>query len=167
MTKQTKVSFVKAEAPAGGVIVLLAGADLALGAVATGLLEGLSGGLERAAKIAGFTGKASTTLDLIAPAGIDADRVMVFGLGDSEQLSEQDWLKLGGAVQAGLAAAKAKKAALVFDASGAEMESAAAIAMPEIRPPPPTGTTMHSRSGQVSSISSAKVPCPAITRGSS
>gem|GEM_PF-2205856 len=43
----------------------------------------------------------------------------------------------------------------------------AATAMPAIRPPPPTGTTMVSRSGCCSSISTATVPCPAATTGSS
>ncbi|CFT94587.1 Uncharacterised protein [Bordetella pertussis] len=43
----------------------------------------------------------------------------------------------------------------------------AAVAMPAIRPPPPMPTTMASRSGRACSISSATVPCPAITAGSS
>ena len=43
----------------------------------------------------------------------------------------------------------------------------AATAMPEIKPPPPIGTTSVSRSGTASSISSPTVPCPAMTSGSS
>ncbi len=43
----------------------------------------------------------------------------------------------------------------------------AATAMPAIKPPPPTGTTITSRSGRSSSISSATLPCPAATTGSS
>ena len=41
----------------------------------------------------------------------------------------------------------------------------AAIAMPLMRPPPDSGTTMAARSGRSSSSSSAMVPCPAITCG--
>jgi hypothetical protein len=41
------------------------------------------------------------------------------------------------------------------------------MAMPEIRPPPPIGTTRMSISGAAPSISSAIVPWPAITSGSS
>ena len=43
----------------------------------------------------------------------------------------------------------------------------AAVAQPEIRPPPDTGTTSASRGPASSSSSSPTVPCPAITRGSS
>ena len=43
----------------------------------------------------------------------------------------------------------------------------AATAMPEISPPPPIGTISVSRSGWSASISSAIVPWPAITAGSS
>jgi hypothetical protein len=42
-----------------------------------------------------------------------------------------------------------------------------AVAMPPISPPPPTAITSTSRSGCARSISSAIVPCPAITAGSS
>ena len=47
------------------------------------------------------------------------------------------------------------------------LSALAAMAMPEISPPPPIGTTSVSISGAVPSISSASVPCPAITSGSS
>ncbi len=43
----------------------------------------------------------------------------------------------------------------------------AAVAMPEISPPPPIGTGSTSMSGASSSISSAMVPWPAITSASS
>ena len=43
----------------------------------------------------------------------------------------------------------------------------AAVAMPLISPPPPIGTTSTSRSGTAASISSATVPAPEITAGSS
>ena len=43
----------------------------------------------------------------------------------------------------------------------------AAVAMPEISPPPPIGTGSTSSSGASSSISRATVPWPAITSRSS
>ena len=43
---------------------------------------------------------------------------------------------------------------------------ATAIALPPTRPPPPTGVSSRSRPPDCASISSAAVPCPAITAGS-
>ena len=40
-----------------------------------------------------------------------------------------------------------------------------AVATPEMRPPPPTGTITVSASGQSSAISSPTVPWPAMTSG--
>ena len=41
-----------------------------------------------------------------------------------------------------------------------------ATPIPEISPPPPTGTTIASKSGSSSIISKATVPCPDITLSS-
>ena len=46
-------------------------------------------------------------------------------------------------------------------------EPLTAAAIPETRPPPPTGTSTTSVSGASSRISSPTVPWPAMTRGSS
>ena len=43
----------------------------------------------------------------------------------------------------------------------------AAIETPEMRPPPPMGTIRSSVSGNWSMISRPRVPCPAISSGSS
>ena len=47
------------------------------------------------------------------------------------------------------------------------LSALAAVAMPAIKPPPPTGTTMTSRSGWSANISSAMVPWPAMIFSSS
>jgi hypothetical protein len=47
------------------------------------------------------------------------------------------------------------------------LNALAAIAIPETRPPPPTGTSIHWQSGSSFSISRAIVPWPAITASSS
>ncbi|WP_417667985.1 leucyl aminopeptidase [Roseibium sp.] len=132
MTKLTKVAFVKAAAPKGGVTVLLAGEKLALGTLAADVLGALEGGLDRPAGVAGFTGKVGASLDLVAPAGLSLDRVLVVGLGKTEEAGEEEWLKLGGTIQGLLKAAKVEKATLVLDVPGIDPvgpEIAAQIAM--------------------------------------
>ncbi len=116
MSKLAKISFSKAAAPKGGVAVILAGEDLSLGPIASEVVSGLEGGLQRAAKIAGFTGKQKTSLDLVAPGGLDLDRLIIFGLGKPADLSRDDWRLLGGAVLAGLQNAKAEAATVLLDA---------------------------------------------------
>ncbi|MBN9670012.1 leucyl aminopeptidase [Roseibium aggregatum] len=132
MTKLAKLSFAKLEAPKKGLAVILAGEGLGLGPVAGEAVSGLDGGLARAAAIAGFTGKKKTTLDLVAPAGVGLDRLIVFGIGKAEDLTQDDWRALGGAVFAELKKAKAEAATVLLDApegAGVASEAAAELAM--------------------------------------
>ncbi len=79
-------------------------------------LDGQAGGLiARAAQIAKFTGAKKTGLDLIAPAGLDLERLIVMGLGTAEKLSEADWVALGGRVRARLAGARVSTADIVLE----------------------------------------------------
>lgn len=132
MTKQTKITFVKSATPKSGIAVVFAADDLALGAVTADVLEAMSGGLARSAAIATFSGKKLSTLDLIAPAGLGFDRLIVVGVGNPADLVEQDWLKLGGTIQAALKSAQAEKATVLLDIAGlgsVEPQAAAAVAM--------------------------------------
>src|SRR5690349_2232775 len=69
-----------------------------------------------------------------------------------------------------LAKLRAASSALAGSAPSTSMDARrpfAAIAVPDSNPPPPHGATIASRSPTASSSSSAAVPCPAMTRGSS
>jgi len=132
MTRQAKISFIKMAAPRSGVAVAFATEGLGLGAATAEFLKSMTGGLERAAGVARFTGKKATTLDLIAPAGLDVDRLIVVGLGKPEDLGEQDWLKLGGTVLGALDTAKAAGATVLAEVAGEgefSADAAAALAM--------------------------------------
>ncbi|MCV0425683.1 MAG: leucyl aminopeptidase [Roseibium sp.] len=117
MTKLAKISFSKADAPKRGVVVILAADGLNLGTIAEEVASGLEGGLKRAADIAGFTGKKKSVLDLVAPAGSGIDRLVVFGLGKPEELTQDDWRAFGGAVFAQLQKAKAEAATVLLEGS--------------------------------------------------
>ena len=54
--------------------------------------------LSRAAKLAGFTGKRLSTVDILAPHGSSADRILGVGIGEEDALDEQFWVSLGGKV---------------------------------------------------------------------
>ncbi len=82
------------------------------------------GVIERAAKIAGFSAKSMTTLDVIAPQGSAADRLLVIGIGKPSKLVAHDWLRAGGTAAAHFK--KADKVVVYLDAPGVEVGAQAA-----------------------------------------
>ena len=97
MAKLPKIEFASLDAPAGDVLVVLAGEG---GSVPEALPGALREAVAKAAKIAKFKGKSLSTVDLIAPAGVEADRLLVLGTHAKEARTEEDFLKLGGTVAA-------------------------------------------------------------------
>ncbi len=72
------------------------------------------GVIERASKISGFSAKSMATLDVIAPQGSSADRLLVIGLGKPSKLVAHDWLRAGGTAAAHFK--KADKVVIYLDA---------------------------------------------------
>jgi leucyl aminopeptidase len=122
-------------------LIVFTGRDLALGA-ATRNLIGAEGEalIKRAARAAKFKGKGSTSLDIIAPAGFAADRLILIGTaaagedtGKSGKSKERDreskpddYLTLGGYVLSKLGAGAA--GTVVFDLPQPPKDRAAAAA---------------------------------------
>ncbi|MHA1158353.1 MAG: M17 family peptidase N-terminal domain-containing protein, partial [Alphaproteobacteria bacterium] len=124
MTDLVKITIGKASRRTARVAVVLCSDKLAIGDRARAL--GVEKTLQRAAKAARFKGAARTTLSLFAPADIDADRLLVVGVGDPSTLSVHDWLRLGGATMGGLA--KASAAAVYLERPDGEKLPAEAAA---------------------------------------
>jgi len=99
------IDFVPLDRPAAGTAVILAGEGVELGAIGRALDEAAGGAIAAAAKTASFKGKANAVLELLAPRGLELDRLIVAGLGKAEAAGPADWLKLGGAVGGKLAGA--------------------------------------------------------------
>ncbi|NDW07419.1 leucyl aminopeptidase [Jiella pacifica] len=97
MATLPKIEFAALDAPAGDVLVVLAGEG---GSIPEGLPAALREAVAKAAGIAKFKGKGLATLDLIAPAGVEADRLLVVGTHSKDPASEEDFLKLGGTILA-------------------------------------------------------------------
>ncbi|MEO1265966.1 MAG: leucyl aminopeptidase, partial [Pseudomonadota bacterium] len=77
------------------------------------------GQLGRALAAGGFEGKAKTSLDVLALPKSSAERIIVVGLGDVDEMSRTDWMMVGGYVAGMLASRKVKAATLIADlASG-------------------------------------------------
>jgi leucyl aminopeptidase len=117
MSVKLDISFAKSAEIAGGCVILLKAKDAEFAAGAQAADP--SGVVAKAAKIAAFTAKLASALDIVAPAGSSAERIFVVGLGKAQELTSHDWLKAGGA-----AASKIKNTTHVTiftDAPGAKV----------------------------------------------
>jgi leucyl aminopeptidase len=110
-------------AAAGGTLVVFAGADLAMGTAAGVLTEAARGMVKRAAEVAKFKGKTGTTLELFAPAHVDADRLIIVGTAADKELPGHRFVTLGGAVMGKLRHSPA--VTIVFDMPEASPQDAA------------------------------------------
>jgi len=80
-----------------GDLVVFVGDDLTLGSAAREALGAAGADLvARAAASEKFKGRSLTALSLPAPSGINADRLVVVGLGSDKDRAKTDWPALGG-----------------------------------------------------------------------
>ena len=102
---------------------------LKFGASARKALGSAADTVKRAAAANQFKGKSGATLDIPAPAGIKAERLIVVGTGKAADIKEKDYLKFGG-VTAGKLNAASAAVTVIAELSGGAMtpDAAAAIA---------------------------------------
>jgi leucyl aminopeptidase len=111
MAAAVKVVF-NAFATRRDVLILFCAESLKFGPASRRIVSRLGDGLRRAASADHFTGKNGSSLDLIAPAGLDALRVIIVGTGKDSALTSRDLTKLGGVAMGRLP--KAAAAATIF-----------------------------------------------------
>lgn len=112
------IQFQKPGRPDTGILVLLAEDGGKLGAEGRALDDAGGGMIERAVRAAAYKGKQFAVLDIVAPAGSLLDRILIVGLGKAEEMKENDWTRLGGAVMGKLVEIKAEAATLVLERAG-------------------------------------------------
>ena len=110
-----------------GSLVCFIGKALELRGAAASALDGAGALLAKAAPLAGFKGKPKSALDLLAPAGIGADRLLVVGWDEEAKAGPHDWVTLGGFVMGKLKAGT--EATVLFDVGGADPAAAASFAL--------------------------------------
>ena len=98
MTDAVKVGFVPFSGPSGGILVIFCGDGLEFGAATRKALGPAAGLIKRAAETNQFKGKNGAILDILAPQGLKAKRLIVVGVGKPAELKDSDFLKLGGTV---------------------------------------------------------------------
>ena len=96
MADAVKVGFVPFSTVPRGVLVVFCDDALELGPATRKTLGGAANLVARAADTNRFKGKSGSTLDILAPQGLKASRLIVIGVGKLSALKDNDFLKLGG-----------------------------------------------------------------------
>ena len=119
-----KISFAASASPKSGAIVVGVEEGRKLTAAAQTIDKQSGGTLARAMKASRFTGKKGQSLQVSAPNGVQADRVVLVGLGKG--LDDQGFLALGGGLVPALNGASDKDAVVYVDGGADDLPAAAA-----------------------------------------
>lgn len=131
MSQQLILETAALSATPEGVTVLFAGSDLKLGESATAIWQKTGLSLEKLAAAIRFTGKPGQLLEVLAPDGLDADRLWIAGqpvAGEDGAVSDLTRREQGGALMARILSSRAGKLVIVFDDAGHTPEAVAAFA---------------------------------------
>ncbi|HHZ08929.1 MAG TPA: leucyl aminopeptidase [Rhizobiales bacterium] len=125
MPSRPTIRFARMTTPEKGTVVVLSAEDTALGAAARACDPAQV--FDKAFKVAGFTGKSGTSLELVAPEGLGLDRLVAIGTGRESSLDEYAWMRLGGSIFAALR--KPSDVSVVLDLPGTAIGAAEAASV--------------------------------------
>jgi leucyl aminopeptidase len=129
MSDAVKVGFVPFSTAPRGILVIFCDDTLKFGAATRKALGAAANIVKRAADTNQFKGKSGATLDILAPEGLEASRLIVVGTGKLSGLKDHDFLKLGGAAAGKLLAGNAVVTVIAELPDGAmKSDQAAAVA---------------------------------------
>jgi leucyl aminopeptidase len=115
MTDRPDIVFAALSATHEPVTVAYAAHELVLGSALAQLNTRSNGAVLKAAEAGEFKGRGKTTLELLAPPKLDMNRLVVIGAGKTEDLSDLDWLTLGGFTMGQVSSRKATRVSLIAD----------------------------------------------------
>src|SRR5204863_1680025 len=128
MSDAVQVGFVAFSAAPRGVLVVFCDDALKFGEVTQKALGKAADTAKRAAAANQFKGKSGSTLDIPAPDGIKAERLIVVGVGKAADIKEKDFLKFGG-VTAGKLNAASESVTVIAELPDGAMQGDAAAAI--------------------------------------
>ncbi|TXH33479.1 MAG: leucyl aminopeptidase [Rhodospirillaceae bacterium] len=123
-----KIAFAKPELPAQGTLVAVVTEQRKLGQLATQIDKAGKGAVTRALGASRFKGNADELLTILAPAGIEADRLVLAGLGNPEKLDNLAAQAIGGRIVAASNGVGEKEVALQIESPAGSPLSEAALA---------------------------------------
>jgi leucyl aminopeptidase len=125
-----KISFAEPVLPKKGVVVVLVGEGKKLSPAAKDLDKRTRGTLARAIKASRFTGKEGQFLDILAPAGVTLERIVLAGTGKGKEFDALAQQALGGGMVGRLGTSGSDTVTAMVDAgTGKAADVAANIAL--------------------------------------
>src|SRR6185369_3705691 len=128
MSDAVKVGFVSFSTIQRGTLVVFCDDTLKFGAATRKGLGTAADVVKRAAETNQFKGKSGSTLDILAPEGLKASRLIVVGAGKLSAIKDHDFLKLGGAAAGKLRAGGTVTIMAELPSGAMTPEQAAAVA---------------------------------------
>ena len=127
MPLNLEIEFVNAETNLEPTAAIIVDTTCEFGPVAKKLDKASGGHLKRAIGASEFKGKSKMSAPILAPHGTDLKRVIIVGAGDVAELSDNDWVLVGGYAFGQLAAAKGKRASVLLECEGLASAKRAAM----------------------------------------
>jgi leucyl aminopeptidase len=121
MSGALKLEFAPLTVSPKGVLILFCEEGLKFGSAARRIMEPTGDLIARAAAADRFKGKNGSALDIVAPTGLAASRLLVIGVGKARDLKAQDFVKLGGTA-IGKTPTAASEATIVADLPGGALK---------------------------------------------
>ena len=128
MPDTVKVGFVPFSAAARGILVVFCDDALKFGAATLKGLGDTAAVVKRAAAASNFKGKSASTLDILAPEGLKAGRLIVIGTGKPDAIKETEMLKFGGVLAGKMRGAELVTVMAELPAGAMSAEQAASLA---------------------------------------
>ena len=120
MSDRLDVSFVAMSTEPEATTVVLAGDGLELGPKAKDFDTKSAGAILKAAAAAEYKGKFKSTVEVLAPAKLGIDRLILAGIGKSNTVTELQLTELGGAIMGAVQARKCSNASVIVDVEGTD-----------------------------------------------
>src|ERR1700722_2170994 len=124
MSGAVKIAFGSLSAPKGSALVVFVGADMKPAPTVTAQFGDLEPLIRAAAKASNFRAAQRTALDILAPAGLDASRLVVIGVAPGKDNAPVDFITLGGFTFGKVTGAK--RAEVAFEAPSGTWDGSAA-----------------------------------------
>jgi leucyl aminopeptidase len=128
MSDRLEIAFAPLTADPETVTVIFAGDGVVLGAKAKEFDTKSASAVSKAAAAADYKGKYKSSIEILAPAKLGINRLIVSGAGKAGSLTEQQAVDLGGSVLAVIQARKTSSASVIVDIEGSDALSTDEIA---------------------------------------